>query len=59
METLIVDQYVSLRLVNFYLAWHTDWADKKGIIYPLNGYFLTSHTKGVKALKLTEKNFKT
>lgn len=24
-----------------------------------NGYFLTSHTKGLKALKLTEKNFKT
>ena len=55
METLIIDQYMSLRLVNFHLTWHTDWADKKVIICPLNGYFLTSHTKGVKALKLTEK----
>ena len=52
METVIIDQHMSLRLVSFYLTWHAGWTDTQGIIYPLSGYFLTAHTKGVKALKL-------
>ena len=51
METAIIDQHMSLRLVSFCLTWHAGWTDTQGIIYPLSGYFLTAHTKGVKALK--------
>ena len=40
------------KTLSFYLTWHAGWTDTQGIIYPLSGYFLTAHTKGVKALKL-------
>ena len=52
METVIINQHMSLRLVSFYLTWHAGWTDTQQIIYQLSGYFLTAHTKGVKALKL-------
>ena len=51
METIIIDQHMSLRLVSFYLTWHAGWTDTQRIIYQLSGYFFDGSHKRCKGFK--------